>query len=270
MAELELEAGHDAGQVGVAAALAVAVHRALDEHGALGHRRERVGHAALGVVVGVDADRRVDGGDDVAHRGGDVGRQRRAVGVAQRDVLGAGGGRRLQARDRVLAVVAPAVEEVLGVVDHALALGDEEGHRLADHGQVLVAADLDDLLEVQAPGLADERADRRERLGDDPQRGVVLGARVAAAGHAEGAHVGPQALVLEPLEQLGLLRVRGREAGLDERDAEVVEHVRHAHLLLHGQRHAVALHAVAQGGVVDRDPGHGAGAGWGTTSSQSA
>ena len=82
----------------------------------------------------------------------------------------------------------------------------------------------------------------------------------APAGHAEGAHVGLQPLVLEPREQLGLLRVGGREAGLDERDPEVVEDVRHPDLLVHRQRHPLPLHPVAQGGVVDGDAGHGAGA----------
>ena len=61
---------------------------------------------------------------------------------------------------------------------------------------------------------------------------------------------------------------RLQEAGLDEGDAEIVEQVRHAHLLLRRERHPLTLHPVAQGGVVDLDPAHGAGAGAGTTSSQ--
>ena len=76
---------------------------------------------------------------------------------------------------RVVAVVAVGVEEVLGVVDDALALADEEGDRLGDHAQVLLAVDAHDLLEVQGPRLADERADRREALGEDAQRRIVLG-----------------------------------------------------------------------------------------------
>ena len=77
--------GDDRGEVGVAAALAVAVHRALDEQRALGDGGERVRHAALGVVVAVDAERGVGSAPrDGAHRGGDLVGQRRAVGVAQR------------------------------------------------------------------------------------------------------------------------------------------------------------------------------------------
>ena len=70
-------------------------------------------------------------------------RQRRAVGVAQRHVLGA---RVAAAARRQRSAYArssrAAVEEVLGVVDHALALADQERDRLGDHAQVLVAVDL--------------------------------------------------------------------------------------------------------------------------------
>ncbi len=52
---LEFEVGQDADQVGVAAALAVAVDGALDVPGAVHHRGQRVGHRQLRVVVAVDA-----------------------------------------------------------------------------------------------------------------------------------------------------------------------------------------------------------------------
>ena len=61
----------------------------------------------------------------------------------------------------------------------------------------------------------------------------------------------------EQLEELELLGVRGREAGLDEVDAQLVELARDAHLLGRRQRDARALHAVAQRGVVELDVGHG-------------
>ena len=48
-----------------------------------------------------------------------------AVGVAERHVLGPGGDRGAQALERVAGVVAVGVEEVLGVVDHPLALPRE-------------------------------------------------------------------------------------------------------------------------------------------------
>ena len=83
------------------------------------------------------------------------------------------------------------------------------------------------------------------------QRLVLGGLDVAAAGHAEGADGGLLELDLgEHLEELELLRVRAGEAGLDEVDAELVELADDPDLLLRGQGHALALHAVAEGRVV--------------------
>ena len=257
VAHLQLQVRDDRDQVRVAAALAVAVHRALDHHGALGDPRQRVRDGALGVVVGVDPQRGMrQRPPHHVHRLRDLVRQRGAVGVAHRQVLGARVQRGAQTLDRVRGIVAVAVEEVLRVVDHALPARHQERDGLADHRQVLVAIDLDDLLEVQAPGLADDRRDRRPGLGQHAQRRVLLGRDPAPPGHPEGADVRPQPGFAQALEELELLRVRRREARLDHRHAELVEDPRDAHLLLDGQRHPLTLHPVAQGGVVDDDVRH--------------
>ena len=94
---------------------------------------------------------------------------------------------------------------------------------------------------------ADERA----------QAGVLLGGDPASAGHPERARSRScsKRSPREQLEELRLLRVRAGEAGLDEVDAEPVEGVDDAHLLGGGERHALPLHAVAEGGVVELVPG---------------
>jgi hypothetical protein len=240
-------------------------------HVAGAHSGQRVRHAALRVVVAVDADRHVERGDDRGGRRLDLVRERRAVGVAQRHPgrPGLGGGAR--AAQGVLLVVAPGVEEVLGVVDDGLPLAYEERDGVGDHREVLVAADPHDLLEMQAPRLADERADRCERVGEQAQRLVVLRGDVAPPRHPERGDLrGPERLARQQLEQLRLLGVGGGEAGFDQRDAELVEDVRDAHLLLGRERHPLPLHSVAQGAVVDGDAAHVAGAGVSTTSSHSA
>ena len=255
VAQLELQGGQDRHEVGVPAALPVAVDRALDHARAGLDGHERVGHAAAGVVVGVDAH--LDPVELNHHRGGGQGhlaRQRGAVRVAERDVLGTCVRGRPEAAQRVGGIVAPGVEEVLRVVDHALALAHEERHRVRDHPQVLLGVHLRDLLQVKRPRLAHQRADRSEGVGQEPERRVVGGAHVAPPGHAEGRHLGVlEALAGEQLEELLLLGVRRREAGLDEVHAERVERMGHAQLLAGGERHALALHAVTQGGVVDQD-----------------
>ena len=256
MPELELQVGHDRDQVGVAAALAVAVDRPLHVGGARGHAGQRVGHAAAGVVVAVDAHAHLvaDRGHDRVHRRPEAVGQRSAVGVAGHDGLGAGLERRAQAAHRVVGVVGVAVEEVLGVVDHALALPDEEGDGLGDHAQVLVAVDAHDLVEVQPPGLAHQRAHGRERVREHAQRRVGVRGHVAAPGHPEGGDVGvAEGLAPEQLKQLLLLGVGGREAGFDQVDAERVEPVRDAQLLVGRERHALALHAIPKRRVVELD-----------------
>ena len=175
---------------------------------------------------------------------------------------------RAQAVQRVAGVGAPAVEEVLGVVDHALALRDQERDRRSDHVEVLLGRDLDDLLQVQAPGLADQRADRREAVGEHAQRRVLGRPAPAAARHPERGDLRVlEALAGEQVEELELLGVRGREAGLDQVDPELVELVGDAQLLGSAERHGRALHAIAQGRVVELD--HATLAGTGTGSSHS-
>ena len=61
--------------------------------------------------------------DDVVHHVGDPAGQHPAVGVAERDHVGAGVVRRPQHLERVVAVGAVAVEEVLGVEEDLLPLG---------------------------------------------------------------------------------------------------------------------------------------------------
>ncbi len=179
-------------------------------------------------------------------------RQAGAVCVAEGDVLGPRLRRRPQAFRRVAGVLAPGIEEVLGVVDDALALAAAEGHRLGDHRQVLLTADLGHLLEVKCPGLADQGHDRRKASDQHRQRIVVLGGDVAAAGHAEGADGGVcQRVGGEQLEQLHLLRVGAWEAGLDVVHAEPVQGLGDVQLLARRERHALSLHAVPQGRVVE-------------------
>ncbi len=175
MPQLQLQRRDDRDQVRVPAALAVAVHRALHQPRARLHRHERVRHGAAGVVVGVDADldRVAELGHHARRGRAHVGRQRRAVRVAERHVLGARLGGRAQAAQGVVGVVAEGVEEVLRVVDHALALAGEERHRVRDHPQVLLGVHLGDLLEVERPGLAHERAHRGEAVGQHPQALVL-------------------------------------------------------------------------------------------------
>src|SRR5690606_11849182 len=58
------------------------------------------------------------------------------------------------------------------------------------------------------------------------------------------------------LEELGVLRVGARPTALDEGDPELVQALRDPELVHHRVGDAFTLAAVAQGGVVNRDPAH--------------
>ena len=121
---LELQRRDDGHEIGVAAALAEAVERALDLARAGAHGRERIGHRLLGVVVGMDADMITgDRLDHLADDRFDLVRQRAAIGVAEHDPARAriiGG---LGAGQRELRIGLVAVEEMLAVEQHFAALG---------------------------------------------------------------------------------------------------------------------------------------------------
>ena len=222
-AQLELQRRQDRHEVGVPAALPVAVHRALDEARAASTATSELATpqpASSWVWMPTWTAAELD-----HHRGGGLGhlaRQRGAVRVAERHVLGTGLRGGPEAAQRVGGVVAPGVEEVLRVVDHALALAHEERHRVGDHPQVLLGVDLRDLLEVERPRLADQRADRREGVGQQPaapgRRRQLTSRRRVIPNAATSAF--SKRSRREQLEELLLLGVRRREAGLDQVHAE--------------------------------------------------
>ena len=196
---------------------------------------------------------------DDGERRADLRRQRAAVGVAQHDPLGARVGGGAQAVQRVAGVEREAVEEVLGVEQHALARADEEGDRLGDHREVLLARDAHDLLDVQHRGLADERADRREaarpaRAAPRPRSAATSRRRVI-----------PKATISATLEALVARAARTARCsfGFDAGKPASIRCTPSSSSACTTRsfssavrRHAAAAHAVAQGGVVELYVGH--------------
>ena len=255
---LEDQARDDRHEVGVAAALAEAVERPLHLADALGDRGQRVRHRALGVVVHVDPERRPHvllHGLQNRHQ---LGRQCAAVRVAQHEPLGARVLRGLQRGQRVLAVGAEAVEEVLGVEQHLVHPGPEERERVTDHREVLGQRGAERLGHVEVPRLADDRGHRRARLQERLHVGVRIGVAAGAAGHAEGRELRVlERDVLHPPEEPQIFWIGARPTALDVVDAERVQTGGEPDFVLHRERHTLALGAVSQRRVVDLDqPSH--------------
>ena len=122
-AHLELEIRDERDQIRVAATLAETVDRPLHVPRAGLDCRQRIGDAGARIVVGVDAQRRVDQTRDFARDAGDFGRQRAAVGVAQHERACPGGVCRAQRLERVLGIRLVTVEKMFRVVHNRTVLG---------------------------------------------------------------------------------------------------------------------------------------------------
>ncbi len=138
-----------------------------------------------------------------------------------------------------------------------LALLHQEPHRVLDDAQVLVTCDPQHLLQVQVPGLAHDRRDRSEAVGQTAKSLVAVGRGVATTGHPEGGHLhAVHVLPLERGEQLPLFGIGRREARLQVVHAELAEAHGDRNLLPDGQAHTLALLAIAQRRVIDGDAVH--------------
>ena len=250
---LQLEVGDDADEVGVAGALAVAVDRPLDVHGARVDRREGVRHRTAGVVVTVDAERGGGRGADVVDDLGDPVRKVAAVRVAHRDELGAGVDGRTDDVQGVPTVQHVTVEEVLPVQEDPTPLTDEEADGVRDHREVLLPRRPQRPLDVADVALGHERDDLGTGVHEGPHLRVGLGAASRPSRRAECRQDGvlePQVLG-RPREEVGVLGDRSRPATLDVADPQVVQVLGDGHLVGHGQAQALLLRTVAQGRVVD-------------------
>ncbi len=119
---LQLQRRDDRHQIGVAAALAEPIERALDLPRAGAHRGERIRHRLFGVVMRVDADmvaRHVL--HHLADDRLDLVRQGAAVGVAQHDPARARFVRGFRAGERIVRIGLVAVEEMLAIDQHLAA-----------------------------------------------------------------------------------------------------------------------------------------------------
>ncbi len=233
----------------------------LDVIDALGHRGQGVRHRALRVVVDVDAERGLHLhvllhlADDLGHFVG----QAAAIGVAEHEAVGARRLRGLESTEGVVAVLLEAVEEMLGVVDDLLEVLEEVGDGVTDHRDVLVEGRPERMRHVEVPGLAEDGDHGRARLDQRLDIAVLLRPHAGTARGAEGGDLrGLEDGVLDALEEAQILGVRAGPAALDVVDAESVQALRDADLVLHGEGHAFALGAVPERGVVYLDfPRHG-------------
>ncbi len=214
---------------------------------------EGVGDGAAGVVLGMDAEPGTGLLQDVGDGVLDLPGQGAAVGVAEHHHVGAGLVRGADHGKRVVTVSPEAVEEVLAVDENAAALFTQVSHAVAEHLQVLVEGGAQGQLHVAVVGLGDEGDHGGAGIDQCGQLEILCSADAGAAGGAEGdqLRVLQVELVAGACEELGVPGVGPGPAAFDEADAEVVQVPGDGEFVRDGQIDALALRAVAQGGVED-------------------
>jgi len=252
-AHLELEVGQDGNEVGVPAPLPDPVHGSLHLGRPRPHGGQRIRDGGSGVVVGVDAQTRSrESACDPAHDLLDLpGERHSPVGLAQDQPIGAALHRRSQRGEGVFGVRLPAVEEMLGVVDHLAARVLEVGQRVPDHGEIFLAAHAQDLVHMQIPALAEDGDHGTTRLQQTGQSGIV---GCGPAGSARGTEASDPGLLPfdlpGPAEEFHVQLVGGiGPAAFDVPDPEPVQELRDRKLVFQGKGQASGLVSIAQSGV---------------------
>ncbi|MMZ60517.1 hypothetical protein D1872_226160 [compost metagenome] len=224
VAQLELEVGNDGAQIGVAAALAVTVHRSLDLFRAGPYRAKRIGHRQLAIVMGVNAQTGVchascQHADDVMH----FMRHRSAVRVAHDEPIGPGCFRFGHDGKGVFGVVLVAVKEMLGVENNLKTLALQISDGVVDHRQVFFQRGLQRRVDVEVPRFADERGGLNSRFDHPLQIRVMLGQAVFSPCASESRDLCLKLQFLYALEKLDVLVVAAGDAPFNIMDTQLIQ-----------------------------------------------
>ncbi|MEY2725114.1 MAG: hypothetical protein RLZZ458_981 [Planctomycetota bacterium] len=257
-AEFQGEVGGGRDEVGIAAAFADAVDSALDLYGAGVDSGERVGDGEVAVVVAVDADRHLDMLLELTDEVGDLFRKRATVCIAHDDHICPGSCCGFQRLQGVVGVGFPAVEAVFSVINGFAAMGFHEADAVVDHGEVFFEGHAEHFGDVQVPCFTDDGADGCAGIDEGLHADVLRSSDSFAASHSEGADFGVlQWQFGDTLEVFFVFGIGEWVATFDVVESEFIESAGDGQLVLQREVDAFALRAVAEGGVVELDAGHG-------------
>ena len=246
---LEQQIGNQRAQIGIAAAFAQPVERALRLARAGADGGEGHGHGLFGVVVGMDAEIGLrQPGLDLRDDAIDLLRHGAAIGVAQDQPCRPCIRRRLDALQRVVGIGLVAIEEVFGIQQRLAAARHHRGDGFGDAVDIVLARDFQRDIDMEVPALGDEAGRTRLGIQHGRQARIVGGAAPGTLGHAEGGQPGMfQRRRIG--EELRIGRVGARKAALDVVDAEAIERQRDLALVLDRKVDPLRLCAIAQRGV---------------------
>ncbi len=254
MAQLQLQVGDDGRQIGVAASLPVAVETPLHVRRAGLDSRHAVGHRAIRIVMGVDADHAVEALADLRHDLHQPPGKRAAIGIAQAEHLSASFLCRFERAQRVVRVGTVTVEEVFGVIDHFLAVLVKVRDRLGNQLEIFVERNPQRAFHVQVPRLTENRRHRSAGFHQRPHVAILRHAVLGETGRAKRRQPGVfQMQIARALEELLVFRVRSRPAAFDVIDAQLVQFLCDDQLVVHRKGNRFPLRPIAQRGVERKD-----------------
>ena len=253
----DLKCGDDGREVAIPYPLAVAVHRALHLAGSGSHGSEGVGDPQPTIIVSMDADRAFQFRHNLGGDAGDFLRKRTPIRVAEHQHIGPGVAGGTQRVERVFGVVLVAVEKMLGVIENLAAVLFKERHRVGDHREVFIRRHIQNLRDMEQPGLADDRHDRRLRIEKQFHLRIRFDRHTTSARAAEGGDLRIFPFQFRRLaEKRRVAWVRARPTTFDVIHTKRIKPLGDANLVEDRKRNSRALRAVAQCGVVDRDRFH--------------
>ena len=204
--------------------------------------------------MSMDAEHAVEA---FAHFGADLleaGRDGPAVRVAQAQHVGAGFLRGFERAQGEIGLVRVAVEEMLRVIDHFLAVCFEIGDSIGNELEVFLFGNPQGAPGMQLPALAENRHDRRARVEQLADVAIFLHRVFGEACRAERGQLGMLELQLGgALEKVLILGIRPRPAAFNVIDPQIVQLLGDHEFVIHGKRDGLALRAVSEGRIEGED-----------------
>jgi hypothetical protein len=248
---LQLEAGDDGAEVGVAAPLPEAVDGPLHMDNAVFHRDQGVGHGTAAVVVGVDPQRSGDDLPNLADDGRQLLGEGTAIGVTQHQAVGPGLLGRLQGFHGIFGIGPVAVEKMFGVVDDLPDVFLEEFQGIEDHLEVFFKADSEGLAHMEIPGLAEDGDGVRFGLNQGAEIVILIRRGFGPPRSPERGDLGLfQVDAFDFLEEGDVFGIGSGPAPFDVVDPQFIELFGNADLVGDQESDILGLRPVAQGGVV--------------------
>src|SRR6266511_2521594 len=248
----EFKVCHDRNKISVAATFADSIDRTLHLNCAFTYRGQRIDNSAFRVIVSMDSEWMCKDRLEVTNDFLYFPRHRAAVGVTQNDGLRATADGCLESFQGIRGVCFITIKEMFSIIDHALAMGFKIGNRLFNDTKVIFKRGQQYFLDMQSPRLAKDRADRRLRIEQCFDVGIVFRSTFDTAGRAKCSNqcVLPW-YITSTLEEFNIFWIRPRPATFDKGHTEFIQFLCDADFVIARKCKTFRLRPIAESSVIN-------------------